>query len=84
MKGCLYLNWEDKNLTTTMDKNNEKIFSCPEKIFPCPLSSPPPLSQCCINSKLINSQRVIFLKNPFSWQYNDLGQKCIILRPPFS
>ena len=26
---------------------------------------------------------LIFLKNPFSWQCNDLGQKCIILRQPF-
>ena len=34
--------------TTTMDKNNEKIFSCPKKIFPSPLF---PLSQCCINPK---------------------------------
>ena len=31
-----------------MDRNNEKIFSCPKKIFPSPLS---PLSQCCINPK---------------------------------
>ena len=48
MKGCLYLNWKSKNLTTTMDKNNEKIFSCPKKLFPSPLS---PVIQCCINPK---------------------------------
>ena len=95
MKGCLYLNWKSKNLTTTMDKINEKIFSCS-----LPLS---PLSQCCVNpkshwctSKVVSPVQhhwkggrgegvwkicVIFLKNPFSWQCNDLGQKCIILRP---
>ena len=31
-----------------MDKNNEKIFSCPKKLFPSPLS---PVIQCCINPK---------------------------------
>ena len=36
------------SVATTMDKNNVKIFSCSQKIFPCPLT---PLCQCCINHK---------------------------------
>ena len=48
MKDCLYLNWKSKNLTTAIDKNNEKIFSCPKKLFPSPLAL---VIQCCINPK---------------------------------
>ena len=36
MKGCLDLNWKTKNLTTAIDKNNEKLRTCPKKIFPSP------------------------------------------------